>query len=66
MAVKGSDYILMEIAEFYTKSKNIIKYHDIHVLMLIFIAAKHASHALPVKALTRLLPQVERRYAQQE
>lgn len=34
--------------------------------MLIFIAAKHASHALPVKALTRLLPQVERRYAQQE
>lgn len=28
--------------------------------MLIFIAAKHASHALPVKDLTRLLPRVEK------
>lgn len=28
--------------------------------MLIFIAAKHASHALPVKGLTRLLAQVEK------
>lgn len=47
----------MEIAEFNTKSKNIIiKEHDTHVLMLTFIAAKHASHALPVKDLTRLPP----------
>lgn len=34
--------------------------------MLVFIAAKHAPHALPVKDLTGLLPQVERRYVLQE